>query len=268
VIPWPAIQAQPITLRQERSLWSQGYVSVAGVDEAGRGPLAGPVVAAAAILPRRLRGSWVDLVRDSKQLSARQREEAAAGLRESAVAIGIGTASVEEIDRVNILRATMQAMRRAVAALSPAADYLLIDALRLPGVALPQRGIIHGDALCRSIAAASIIAKTHRDALMEELDARYHGYGFAQHKGYGTAEHLAALRRLGPCPAHRLGFAPVRDLAQLSFDTGSRLPPVSFSELQGVQRGEAPEPALSEAEGTGVWGCPPDSNPPSRKGRG
>ncbi|MSQ33811.1 MAG: ribonuclease HII [Dehalococcoidia bacterium] len=204
------------TLRQERALWAQGYSAIAGVDEVGRGPLAGPVVAAAVILPSRLRGPWVRLIRDSKLLTPRQRCQVAAALRESAVAIGIGAASLEEIERLNILGATLEAMRRALAALSPTPDFILIDALHLPGVAQPQRGLIHGDRLCRSIAAASIIAKVHRDGLMEELDGCYPGYGFARHKGYATAEHLAALRRLGPCAAHRLSFAPVRDLAQLA----------------------------------------------------
>jgi ribonuclease HII len=180
-----------------------------GVDEAGRGPLAGPVVAAAVILDprRRIRG-----LRDSKQMTPRQRDEVAGAIRATALAWAIGEASVEEIDRLNILQATFLAMRRAVEALQPAADYALIDGNLVPPLAVPARALVGGDALEPAISAASILAKTHRDALMIALDARHPGYGFADHVGYGTPQHLERLRALGPCVLHRRSFAPVRAL--------------------------------------------------------
>jgi ribonuclease HII len=182
---------------------------VCGVDEAGRGPLAGPVVAAAVILdPARP----IDGLRDSKVLSPRQRAAAALAIRAGALAWALAEASVEEIDRLNILQATLLAMRRAVEALRPAADYALIDGNQVPRLAIPARAFVRGDALEPAISAASILAKTHRDALMAELDARHPGYGFAEHAGYGTPQHLERLRALGPCPLHRRSFAPVRHL--------------------------------------------------------
>jgi ribonuclease HII len=179
---------------------------IAGVDEAGRGPLAGPVVAAAVILDpkRRIRG-----LADSKVLSPERREELAVLIRERSVAWATGSADVEEIDRINILHATMLAMSRAIAALHVAPDEALIDGNRCPSLSCRVRAIVKGDRDVKSISAASIIAKTTRDALLREFDKVYPAYGFAQHKGYGTPEHLAALDRHGPCAIHRRSFAPV-----------------------------------------------------------
>src|SRR5882672_2754224 len=179
-----------------------------GVDEAGRGPLAGPVVAAAVIFgPVAIAG-----VRDSKTLSARRRSELSDLIRCDARAWAIGIASVEEIDRLNILQASLLAMRRAVLALVPQAHLALIDGNRVPELPLPARAIVGGDASHPEISAASILAKTHRDELMRALDSQFPGYGFASHMGYPTPRHLACLRDLGPCAAHRRSFAPVREL--------------------------------------------------------
>lgn len=178
-----------------------------GVDEAGRGPLAGPVVAAAVILPP---GTSLSGLNDSKKLSPRQRERLAAEIRTTALAWAVAEASAAEIDAWNILRSTLRAMARAVAALPVMPDEVLVDGNQAPALEVPVRTIIGGDALEPAIMAASILAKTHRDARLVALDARYPEYGFARHKGYGTAAHLAALARLGPCPEHRRSFAPVR----------------------------------------------------------
>jgi ribonuclease HII len=194
-------------LHHERELWAEGRTLIAGVDEAGMAPLAGPVVAAAAILPRDFRPRGLD---DSKKLDAETRDRLAIEVKASAVCWAVGLASVEEIDRINIYHAGLLAMHRAVQALSPRAEVLLVDARKVPDVDVPQRSIIHGDELSLSIAAASVIAKTHRDALLGELDERFPGYGFNKHKGYPTPTHLAALRRLGPCDIHRRSFEPVR----------------------------------------------------------
>jgi len=178
----------------------------AGVDEAGRGPLAGPVVAAAVILdPDRP----IDGLADSKVLSPSRRETLADLIRERALAIGIGVVEPELIDRINILQATMTAMRWAIEALEPAAESAIVDGNRVPALTIPARHLIGGDGLEPAISAASIIAKTHRDALMVELDRQHPAYGFARHKGYGTPAHLAALEQHGPCPAHRQSFRPV-----------------------------------------------------------
>jgi ribonuclease HII len=193
----------------ERSAQVEGFALVAGVDEAGMAPLAGPVVAAAALLPRNFRPRGLD---DSKKLDAPTRERLAGEVKQAAVAWAIGLAAVEEIDRLNIYHAGLLAMRRAVQGLSVIPDLLLVDARRIPALPIPQRPLIHGDALSISIAAASVLAKTHRDALMQQLDAEHPGYGLAQHKGYPTPEHLAALRRLGPSAIHRRSFEPVRAL--------------------------------------------------------
>lgn len=210
----PAGRGDP-TLGEEERLQLQGHTLIAGLDEAGRGCLAGPVVAAAAILP--LAEDCLRLfagVRDSKQLSAAQRERLYAVVMERAVGVGVGVVSVEWIDRYNILRATRLAMQQALAALPVRPTYLLLDALKLPAVRLPQLAIIKGDTRCLSIAAASIIAKVARDRLMQAVDEQYPGYGFARHKGYGTLEHKRALAQLGPSPVHRRTFAPVRVLLE------------------------------------------------------
>jgi len=201
-------------LLHEREAWSQGYLTLAGVDEAGRGPLAGPVVAAAVVIPRDvLEAEHTRLfsgIADSKTLTAKRREALFARLsEETSVARGIGLADVAEIDSLNILRATHLAMKRAVEALGRAVDLILVDGRPVPGLPFASRAIVKGDAQSLLIAAASIVAKVTRDHLMDELDRQYPRYGFARHKGYGTAEHLAALREWGPTPVHRRSFAPV-----------------------------------------------------------
>src|ERR1044072_1951977 len=195
-------------LRFEIDLWSQGYSQVAGVDEAGMAPLAGPVVAGAVILPQnyKLRG-----LNDSKKiLDPEKRDELAQQIKQDAVCWAYGFAEVEEIDKINIYHAGLLAMQRAVNALSCLPDFVLVDARRIPQWPSPQRGIIRGDALSASIAAASIIAKTTRDAHMLEMDRLYQGYGFASHKGYATPEHCRALKELGAVPIHRRSFGRVR----------------------------------------------------------
>lgn len=194
-------------LAYERAVWATGVQFIAGVDEAGMAPLAGPVVAAAVILPLEARLPGVD---DSKQLLPEEREALAPKIRALAIAWAIGRAEVEEIDSLNIYHAGLLAMHRAVTGLRVPPQHLLVDARKVPGVSMPQQGIIKGDAKSLSIAAASILAKTHRDALLAELDAEYPGYGFVRHKGYPTPEHFAALDRLGACAVHRRSFAPVR----------------------------------------------------------
>ena len=187
----------------EEQLYNDGIFLIAGVDEAGRGPLAGPVAAAAVILPPDTRILGLN---DSKKLSEKQRLTLEPVIKEQAVAWNVTMIDHRVIDEINILQATKLAMRQAVKALDPAAAYLLVDGMELDGVDLPQQGLIKGDARSVSIAAASILAKTARDRLMIEYDAKYPGYGFAKHKGYPTADHKEALRRLGPCPIHRLTF--------------------------------------------------------------
>jgi ribonuclease HII len=188
---------------------------VVGVDEAGRGPLAGPVVAAAVVLDRlRLPPELADSIDDSKVLTRPRRESIFAALPACA-RIGVGVASVSEIDRLNILHAALLAMQRAVTQLAVCADLVLVDGNRLPRLPYPAQAVIGGDGRSLSIAAASIVAKVTRDRMMQEYEARFPGYGFAQHKGYCTADHMAALERLGPSPIHRRSYAPVRALAQM-----------------------------------------------------
>lgn len=186
-----------------------GYRRIAGIDEAGRGPLAGPVVAAAVILPARCRLLGIN---DSKQMTAKDREEVYTAILEQAVTVGIGSADVAEIDQLNILTATRLAMRRAIDQLAPPPDYLLIDAVVLPGLKVPTRPIIKGDSLSVSIAAASVLAKVTRDRLMARYHETFPEYGFLSHKGYGTAEHLERLARHGPCSIHRRTFSPVQEV--------------------------------------------------------
>ena len=190
-------------LTYERGLWEAGYDLVAGIDEVGRGPLAGPVVAAAVILPKECK---IEGVNDSKKLSAKKREELYDIILEKAVSYGIGIVSNERIDEINILKATYEAMREALSQLKPKADYILADAVTIPMVSTPQRGIIKGDAKSMSIGAASIVAKVYRDRLMEAYEEVYPGYGFASNKGYGAAEHIEGLKKLGPTPIHRRTF--------------------------------------------------------------
>lgn len=199
------------SLLEERLFQAQGYERIAGIDEVGRGALAGPVMAGAVMLPRSINTAWLDLVRDSKQLSPKVREELSQRIRETAVSVGIGMVECQVIDKKGIAKATRLAMKLAVAQLFPPADAILIDYFRLPEVKLPQKGVVDGDGLCLSIACASIVAKVARDHIMVELDKTYPGYGLARHKGYGTEEHLACLRHLGPCAIHRRSFQPVKD---------------------------------------------------------
>jgi ribonuclease HII len=191
----------------EHDLRLEGYARIAGVDEVGMGPLAGPVFACAVILPpgARLRG-----LDDSKKLPRALRERLAEEIASLALDLGVGWVSVEEIDALNIYRAGLEAMRRAVAALSAPPDVLVVDSRRVPGVDCRQESLHKGDGRVAAIAAASVVAKVRRDAHMAELDHLYPGYGFARHSGYSTREHFAALRSLGPCPAHRRSFEPVR----------------------------------------------------------
>ncbi len=189
-----------------RRLQAAGARRVAGVDEVGMGPLAGPVVAAAVVLPSRPRLPGLD---DSKRLDRDARESLAAAIRAQAWDLAVAEVAPGEIDRLNIYRAGLEAMRRAVAALGQRPDHVLVDARTIPGIRAPQTPIVGGDAAEAAIAAASVVAKVHRDALMGRLDAEHPGYGFARHKGYPTREHLAALERLGPSPIHRRSFAPV-----------------------------------------------------------
>ncbi len=198
-------------LLHERAKWAEGFERVAGVDEAGVAPLAGPVVAAACILPRDYRPAGVD---DSKKLTAKRREALEVEIKLNAIAWAIGLAEVEEIDSINILQGRMLAMRRAVLELKTKPDFLLIDGDRLPKLELPREAIVGGDAKSLSIAAASILAKTHRDRMMVALAESYPGYGFEKHKGYPTPLHFEALERLGPSPIHRRSFAPVRELLE------------------------------------------------------
>ena len=203
-------------LQYEHTAWMAGHARIAGIDEAGRGPLAGPVVAAAVILPlgnlpevpQELEG-----LTDSKKLSAARREHFFASLSAlPGVEIGIGIIEVAEIDRINILRATHLAMQRALDALPSLPDHALVDGRPVPGLACSSTAIVGGDGLSLSIAAASVVAKVTRDRQMVELDDLYPGYGFARHKGYGTKAHLDALRARGPTPCHRRSFRPVREL--------------------------------------------------------
>ena len=204
--------SQPPNLSEENRLKSQGYELIAGIDEAGRGALAGPVVAAAVILPCSSNIPWFKLVRDSKELSAKKRESLFHLIQKEVVAVGVGIVSPQIIDAINILKATQLAMKQAVEKLPQQPHFLLIDRLTLPHCPIAQKGITRGDKLCLSIACASIVAKVTRDHIMEELDNIYPGYGFAKHKGYGTRGHVSCLQQLEPSPAHRLSFAPVKTM--------------------------------------------------------
>jgi ribonuclease HII len=246
-------------LSLERDLWDQGVTLVAGVDEVGAGPLAGPVVAAAVILPV---GTSIPDIDDSKKLLPALRRRLDAEIRSQAVAWALGVCTAQEIDQLNIYHAACEAMRRAVLALTHPVEHLLVDARRVPGVRSPQTALVKGDSLSQSIAAASIVAKVARDAMMDQLDVTYPGYGFAQHHGYGTAVHQEALVRLGPCPEHRRSFAPVASAlaAGLTGDAEDGLygGPSAYDEAgeeepgAGVETGIEPAArACAEADGRG-----------------
>jgi ribonuclease HII len=198
-------------LRYERKLWRDGLLAIAGVDEAGVGPMAGPVVAAAVIFAPEI---FIRGVNDSKQLKPEERDECFVKIRERALAIGVGVASHGEIDEANIFWATMAASRRAVASMMRTPDHVLVDGRLIPELKLPQTKIVAGDRKSFCIAAASIIAKVTRDRMMVEYDREFPGYGFAQHKGYCTPDHFGVLEQLGPSPIHRRSFAPVWLAAQ------------------------------------------------------
>jgi ribonuclease HII len=202
---------------EEQACFEQGYRLVAGIDEVGRGCLAGPVVASAVVMPRGKQLMWYKRVKDSKLLTPQQREELSPFIHEAALTIGTGVVEAYLIDQIGMTAAVHLAMHQAVNKLLPQPEYLLIDYLTVTSLNLPQKGVADGDTLCFSIACASIVAKVYRDHLMQELDRRYPGYGLAGHKGYGTEEHMTCLRKLGPSPVHRRLFQPVRNLAQLSF---------------------------------------------------
>jgi len=197
------------TFDEEAKLKARGYRLIAGVDEVGRGALAGPVMAAAVVLYSDADIPWLDLVRDSKQLSPKQRERVVGLVWQAGIPAGLGAVSPAVIDEVGIVEATRMAMAQAVEALPCRPDFLLVDALSLPKMNLPQKGIIKGDQRSLSIACASIVAKVNRDQRMKELDSVYPGYGLASHKGYGTSQHVQSLQKLGPCAIHRRSFAPV-----------------------------------------------------------
>lgn len=208
------------TLDCEQALWAQGLTRLAGLDEAGRGAWAGPVAAAAVILP--VDPTLLDTlhgVRDSKQMTARQRSLWAERIRAVAVGWGVGMASCTEIDALGILPATRLAMQRALAALPAPPEHLLVDAVKLREVDIPQTVLIRGDSLVLSIAAASVLAKTARDMLMIAMETEFPGYGFAHHKGYGTSAHRQALKTLHACPQHRLSFSPLRLLSEQDHTT-------------------------------------------------
>ena len=195
------------TLERERALWAKGFERVAGIDEVGRGPIAGPVVAAAVVF----RPGQCDLegLRDSKVMTPRARERLAGDIRRAALVFAIGGASVREIDRINIRRATALAMRRALAGLAVTPDYVLLDGLPLPDLGCTHEAVVGGDALCQSMSAAAVLAKCARDRLMARLAVRYPDFGWEHNMGYATREHLASLAQAGPTPHHRRSFAPL-----------------------------------------------------------
>ncbi len=203
---------QKPTFSEEKALRVQGYGLIAGIDEVGRGALMGPVMAAAVILPEKFKGRWKSKVRDSKQLSFKDREYLYNFICDAAISYGIGSSSNDEIDSMGIAKATRIAMVKAVKQLDPQPQFLLIDYVKLKESYYPQKGIVDGDCLCFSIACASIIAKVTRDRLVIEMDKEFPGYNFASHKGYGTEEHLARLHDKGPCALHRRSFSPVSEM--------------------------------------------------------
>ncbi len=203
-----------LTFSEEKSVAAQGYQRIAGIDEVGRGCIAGPLLTAAVIMPIGKKLRWYSKVNDSKLLSAKQRENLFDYISDIAMGIGIGIVSSEIIDAEGMTRATHLAMTQSVNNILPLPDYLLIDYFNIPNLSIPQKGIKDGDSLCFSIACASIVAKVTRDRMMVDFDKTYPGYGLAGHKGYGTKDHLACLRRLGPSPIHRRSFQPVQDIIE------------------------------------------------------
>ncbi|HDI82856.1 MAG TPA: ribonuclease HII [candidate division WOR-3 bacterium] len=190
--------------------WTKGVGFLCGIDEVGRGPLAGPVVAASVILPE---GCHIEGIKDSKKLSPERREELFGKILNKAISIGLGIVEPILIDRINILQATYEAMRRAILSMKVFPEYVIVDGRPIPGLPLPQEGIVKGDSLSISIGAASIVAKVVRDRIMEMYDLIFPQYGFARNKGYGTKEHIEALFRYGPCPIHRRSFRPVSEIS-------------------------------------------------------
>lgn len=239
-------------LRYESELWAQGITIIAGVDEAGMAPLAGPVIAAAVILKKAYKLRGLD---DSKKiLDDEKRESLAKQIKADAICWAVGRAEVEEIDRINIYHAGLLAMQRAVLGLGTCPEFTLVDARKIPSCPSPQRGIIHGDALSSSIAAASIIAKTTRDALMMQMEEQYPGYGFAAHKGYPTPQHCETLERLGATPIHRRSFARVRIALglepiqeELFVAEGAAPPDESLPPTEALNPGESLKPDESLA---------------------
>jgi ribonuclease HII len=235
--------------RHEAEMWERGLTLIAGIDEAGRGPLAGPVVAAAVVLPEELPFTGID---DSKKLTPEKREKLFGLIREHAVAFGVGMVPHTVIDEINILRATHRAAREALSALGSALgrspDHALVDGDPIPDLAVPQTPIHKGDELSTAIAAASIVAKVTRDRLLVEYDSLYPGYGFAEHKGYGTPAHLAALTRLGPCEIHRRSFAPVSSTGSFTeeYETFKRLL-LAAGDLSALERAASKIAASSKA---------------------
>ena len=207
--------SEPPSLNEENGLSAKGYRLIAGVDEAGRGALAGPVVAAAVILPQSASFPWLKLVRDSKETPPARREFLFDLIKQEAVSVSVGIIAPQTIDVIGILNATKIAMCHAISQLNHPPDFLLIDYLRLPQLRISQKPIVRGDKLCLSIACASIIAKVTRDRIMVELDQLHPGYGLAHHKGYGTKYHMTCLLQQGPSPIHRHSFTPVREAAQI-----------------------------------------------------
>jgi ribonuclease HII len=205
-----------LRFKEEKICKDNGFSFVAGVDEVGRGCLAGPVVASAVIMSCDKRSAWFRKVRDSKLLSSEQREYLFPLIHEAAVSIGTGVVYPDMIDAYGMTKAVQLAMKKALIALSPRPEFVLIDYFSIPDLDLPNKGVEDGDTLCFSIACASVVAKVFRDRLMTALDARFPGYGLARHKGYGTEEHVSNLRKLGPSPIHRSSFRPVKEAYQLS----------------------------------------------------
>ena len=199
--------------KEELLLYRKGYEFVGGIDEVGRGPIAGPVLAAVVTLPKKLKSSWQFLINDSKQLTPTQREYIFNHLQESAHSIGIGESSSKEIDNIGIAPATRLAIVRAIESLPLKPQFLLLDAFPVPEVNIPQKAIIHGDSISISIASASIVAKVTRDRIMANFGKNYPNYGFGKHKGYATREHLANLKLYGPCNIHRFSWKPLRNLS-------------------------------------------------------